>query len=249
MEIKSLVLASILMIIPIYISNKEKLGLEKDIIVSIVRAIVQLVAIGFILKYIFAINNTLITILLILVMIINASINTKKSGKNINHRVKISFLALLISSSVTLLVLVASKAITFTPDNIIPVAGMIISNSMVAIGLTYRTLTSSFNERRAEIETKLSLGADIKKSSRAILRKTVKLALAPNIDSAKTLGIVSLPGMMTGLILGGASPITAIKFQIIVTFMMMSGSSLAIIISTYIAYKSFFNKRSQLIYC
>ena len=126
---------------------------------------------------------------------------------------------------------------------------MIISNSMVAIGLTYRTLTNSFNERRAEIETKLSLGADIKKSSRAILRKTVKLALAPNIDSAKTLGIVSLPGMMTGLILGGASPITAIKFQIIVTFMMMSGSSLAIIISTYIAYKSFFNKRSQLIYC
>jgi putative ABC transport system permease protein len=68
----------------------------------------------------------------------------------------------------------------------------------------------------------------------------------PTIDSAKTLGIVSLPGTMTGLILGGASPLMAIKFQIMVTFMILSSASISTMISTYLSYKSFFNKRQQL---
>lgn len=247
MEIKSLVFASLLLIIPIVISSKEKLGLGKDIVISIVRAVIQLVVVGYILKYIFAINNVFITIVLILIMIINAAINTQKRGKGIKNIFWISFLALVMSTSVTLTVLVLSKAIKFNPDEIIPVSGMIISQAMVAIGLAYRTLISSFEDRRAEIEAKLSLGADIGQASKEIIRRAIKFAMSPNIDSAKTLGIVSLPGMMTGLILGGASPIEAIKFQIMVTFMMVSASSLSIIIATYISYKSFFNERKQLI--
>ena len=68
----------------------------------------------------------------------------------------------------------------------------------------------------------------------------------PTIDSAKTLGIVSLPGMMTGLILAGSSPVVAVKFQIMVTFMILSSSSIATIIATYLSYKKFFNDRMQL---
>ncbi|MGL4655452.1 MAG: ABC transporter permease [Sarcina sp.] len=248
MEIKSLVLASLLLIIPIFTSSKEKLGLGKDIVTSIIRAIIQLVVVGYILKYIFAVNNSFITIALILIMVINAAINTRKRGKGIKNIFWISFFALAISTSVTLIVLVLSKAIKFTPSDMIPVSGMIISNSMVAVGLAYRTLISSFEERRAEIEAKLSLGADIGHASKEIIRKAIKFAMSPNIDSAKTLGIVSLPGMMTGLILGGVSPIEAIKFQIMVTFMLMAATSLSIIIVTYISYKSFFNVRKQLVY-
>ncbi|WP_297517798.1 iron export ABC transporter permease subunit FetB [uncultured Clostridium sp.] len=248
MEIKSLAFASLLLVIPIYISNREKLGLGKDIIISIVRAIIQLVAVGYILKYIFAINNKAITVVLIIIMIINAAVNTRKRGKGIKNVFWISFLALLVSTSVTLTVLVLSGAIKFNPDEMIPISGMIISQAMVAVGLSYRTLISSFDERKAEIEAKLSLGADIGEASKEIIRKAIKFAMSPNIDSAKTLGIVSLPGMMTGLILGGASPMEAIKFQIMVTFMMMSASSLSIIIATYISYKSFFNERKQLVY-
>ena len=195
MNTKSLILASLLMIIPILISNREKLGLEKDMIISVLRAVVQLVIVGYVLKYIFAADNKIVTLILVLI--------------------------------------------------IIPEIGMIISQTMVAIGLTYRTLISSFEERREEIEAKLSLGADIKHASKDILRKSIKFAITPNIDSAKTLGIVSLPGMMTGLILGGASPVTAIKFQIMVTFMMMSASSMGIIIAGYLAYKKFYNERKQ----
>jgi putative ABC transport system permease protein len=71
--------------------------------------------------------------------------------------------------------------------------------------------------------------------------------MLPTIDSAKTLGIVALPGMMTGLILAGTSPVQAIKYQIMVTFMMLSTTSIASFIACYLSYKGFFNKRKQLV--
>lgn len=243
----SLIIASCLMIIPITISHKEKLGLENEIIISIVRAIIQLVAVGYILDVIFGMNNPIVVMVLVLVMCINASLNIIKRGKNIKNVFIISFISILIGSTITLSILVFSGVISLRPDEIIPISGMIVSNAMVAIGLSYKSLATSFELRRAEVETKLSLGASIKESSKEILRESIKIAITPTIDSAKTLGIVSLPGMMTGLILGGASPITAVKFQIMVTFMIISSSSISTLISTYLAYKSFYNQRYQLI--
>jgi putative ABC transport system permease protein len=117
---------------------------------------------------------------------------------------------------------------------------------MIAVGLSYRNLNNSFESKRSEVEVKLSLGANIKEASETILAESIKIAIMPTIDSAKTLGIVSLPGMMTGLILGGASPLMAIKFQIMVTFMILSSASISTMISAYLSYKSFFNKRQQL---
>ena len=123
---------------------------------------------------------------------------------------------------------------------------MIVSNSMIAIGLSYTNLRTSFKTRRSEVEVKLSLGADINVASKDIVRESIKMAIIPSLDSAKTLGIVSLPGMMTGLILAGSSPLTAIKFQIMVTFMILSSASISTLIATYFSYKDFFNDRKQL---
>ena len=246
MSIISLFIASTLVIIPIFISYKEKLGLEKEIVVSILRAIVQLIIVGYILDVIFGLKNPICTLILILIMIVNAAVNTKKRGRGINKVVTISFVSILIGASVTLSILVISGVIKFSPNEIIPIAGMIISNSMIAIGLSYTNLNNSFKNKREEVVVKLSLGADVKEASKSILRDSVKVAIIPTIDSAKTLGIVSLPGMMTGLILAGVSPLTAIKFQIMVTFMLLSASAVSTIIATYLCYKDFFNERKQL---
>ena len=246
MSIISLFIASTLVIIPIFISYKEKLGLEKEIVVSIFRAIVQLIIVGYILDVIFGLKNPICTLILILIMIVNAAVNTKKRGRGINKVFTISFVSILIGASVTLSILVISGVIKFSPNEIIPIAGMIISNSMIAIGLSYTNLNNSFKNKREEVEVKLSLGADVKEASKSILRDSVKVAIIPTIDSAKTLGIVSLPGMMTGLILAGVSPLTAIKFQIMVTFMLLSASAVSTIIATYLCYKDFFNERKQL---
>ena len=246
MDTISLIIASILILIPIFISYKEHLGLEKEIIVSILRAIVQLLVVGYILDLIFGLKNPICTIMLILIMMINAAINTRKRGQGIKNVVSISFVSMAVGTIITMTILVLSGAIKFVPNEIIPVAGMVISNSMVAIGLSYRNLNNNFKNKREEVEVKLSLGADIKEASKEILRDSIKIAIIPTIDSAKTLGIVSLPGMMTGLILGGTSPLIAIKFQIMVTFMILSSSSISTMLATYICYKDFFNERKQL---
>lgn len=246
MDTMSLFIASALILIPIFISYKEHLGLEKEIIISILRAIIQLIIVGYVLEIIFGMENSIFIVLLLLIMIVNAAFNTKKRGVGINNVVIISFVSLFIGTSITLGVLIIAGAIEFTPSEVIPVSGMVVSNAMIAIGLSYRNLNNTFVNRKSEIEVKLSLGADIKDASREVLRESIKIAIIPSLDSAKTLGIVSLPGMMTGLILAGASPITAIKFQIMVTFMILSSSSISTMIATYLSYKSFFNKRKQL---
>ena len=160
----------------------------------------------------------------------------------------ISFVSIAVGTIVTLVILIFSKAIQYEAYQIIPVGGMIISNSMVALGLCYKQMASDFKNKREEVETKLSLGADILPSSIEIIRDSIKTGMLPTIDSAKTLGIVSLPGMMTGLILAGTSPVEAIKYQIMVTFMLLSTTSISSFIACYFSYKGFFNSRKQLNY-
>ncbi|MEW9078924.1 ABC transporter permease [Terrisporobacter glycolicus] len=246
MKTEALILSSVLIMVPIIISYKEKLELNRDIIVSMLRAVVQLLAVGYILDVIFGLDKLIYTVILVLVMIINAAINTKKKGFTIESQVLISFTSISVGTIITLGILISSKAIGYTPNEVIPVAGMIISNSMVAIGLSYRNLINNFKNNSIAVEVKLSLGASIKEASDEIIRESIKISIMPTIDSAKTLGIVSLPGMMTGLILAGASPLVAVKFQIMVTFMILSSSSIATIMATYLSYKKFFNKRKQL---
>ena len=210
------------------------------------RAIIQLLVIGYVLDFIFGLDKLIYTAVLVLVMIFNAAINTRKKGFLIENQVLISFISISIGTVATLGILIGSKAIEHTPNEVIPVAGMIISNSMVAIGLSYRNLVNNFKNNSIAVEVKLSLGASIKEASAEIIRESIKISIMPTIDSAKTLGIVSLPGMMTGLILAGSSPVVAVKFQIMVTFMILSSSSIATIIATYLSYKKFFNDRKQL---
>lgn len=243
---ESLLIASSLVLIAIFFSYWQKLGLEKEILIATIRAVVQLVVVGYILKYIFNLESKLLTALLLIFMISNASYNASKRGKNIDNAFLISFLAIGIGSIITLSILLLSKAIKFEAYQVVPVSGMIISNSMVAIGLCYKQLLTNFKDRRAEVETKLSLGADILPSSIDLIRDAVKTGMMPTIDSAKTLGVVTLPGMMTGLILAGVSPILAIKYQLMVTFMLMSTTSIASFIACYLSYRSFFNERKQI---
>ena len=246
MKTEALILSSVILIIPIMISYKEKLELNRDIIISMLRAIIQLLVIGYVLDFIFGLDKLIYTAVLVLVMIFNAAINTRKKGFLIENQVLISFISISIGTVATLGILIGSKAIEHTPNEVIPVAGMIISNSMVAIGLSYRNLVNNFKNNSIAVEVKLSLGASIKEASAEIIRESIKISIMPTIDSAKTLGIVSLPGMMTGLILAGSSPVVAVKFQIMVTFMILSSSSIATIIATYLSYKKFFNDRKQL---
>lgn len=247
MSINSLLFTSILVIISIIFSYTQKLKLEKEILIGVFRAIIQLSVVGYILNIIFGLKNPIFTTLLLCFMLFNASYNSAKRGNDIKGLTFISFIAIGSGTLITLLILVIGGSIKYTPYEIIPVGGMIISNAMIAIGLCYRQMHSHFKDKYMEIETKLSLGADIYPASVELLRDSIKMSMQPTIDSMKTLGIVALPGMMTGLILAGTPPLQAIRYQIMVTFMLLSCTSIASFIACYLSYKKFFNNRKQVI--
>ena len=243
---ESLALALMLVVIALLVSGKERLGLEKDIIWSVVRAIVQLVIVGYVLKYIFDINNQWLTVLMVLFICVNAALNAKKRSRAIDRGFLISFIAISSGTTLTLTILLLSGAIEFMPMQVIPISGMIAGNAMVAVGLCFSNLNQRFSDNRQKIEEMLSLGASAKRASTPIVRDSIRAAMIPTVDAAKTVGLVSLPGMMSGLIFAGIDPVKAIKYQIMVTFMLLGTASLSTIIAGYLAARRFYTARVQL---
>ncbi|WLS77877.1 iron export ABC transporter permease subunit FetB [Erwinia pyri] len=243
---ESLALALVLVLIALLVSKREKLGLEKDIVWSVGRAIVQLIIVGYVLKYIFDLNNALLTIAMVLFICVNAALNARKRSRNIGNAFLLSLIAITTSTTLTLLILVLSGSIEFMPMQVIPISGMIAGNAMVAVGLCYSNLNQRFADNRQKIQEMLSLGASVKVASGKLIRDSIRAAMIPTVDAAKTVGLVSLPGMMSGLIFAGIDPVKAIKYQIMVTFMLLGTASLSTIIAGYLAYRRFFTSRAQL---
>lgn len=244
---ESLLMATVLIAIAVIVSYQQRMRLELEILHSALRAVVQLVVVGYVLHFIFGADHPLFTGGVLLVMLISAAINGGKRGSGIKHASWIAGASIGIGAVVTLAVLLIANVLSFTPYQMIPVGGMVMSGAMVAVGLCFRQITTSFKSRQQEIQIKLALGATPMQAYKAILRAALIFSLQPTIDSAKTLGIVSLPGMMTGLILAGMSPMEAIKYQIIVIFMSFSTISIAIAIAGYLSCRQFFNTKEQLI--
>jgi len=243
----ALALTFSLVLIALFISYRQKLGLEKDMLIGSIRAVVQLSAVGFVLKFVFNIDNVLLTIVILLLMVYNAAVVATKRGAGISGVRLISFCSILAGLVITLSGLLAFQAISFNPSEVIPVSGMVVGNSMVALGLLYRNLLSSFKDRREEVEVKLCLGAAPREAARTLIRSSIRTAMIPTIDSMKTLGIVQLPGMMTGLILAGTPPELAIKYQIMVIFMLTGAVTISGFVASFWAYRGFFNDKAQLV--
>ena len=243
---ESLGLALVLVVIALLVSGKERLGLEKDIIWSVARAIVQLVIVGYVLKYIFDLNNRWLTVLMVLFICVNAALNAKKRSRAIDRGFVISFIAITSGTTLTLTILLLSGAIEFMPMQVIPISGMIAGNAMVAVGLCFSNLNQRFSDNRQKVEEMLSLGASARLASASIVRDSIRAAMIPTVDAAKTVGLVSLPGMMSGLIFAGIDPVQAIKYQIMVTFMLLGTASLSTIVAGYLAARRFYTVRVQL---
>ncbi|EML1686986.1 TPA: iron export ABC transporter permease subunit FetB [Staphylococcus aureus] len=241
-------LTVLLLVIPIIISYKEGLHIIKDLIVATVRAVVQLIILGFLLHYIFKINDKWLLVLCVFVIIVNASWNTiSRSSPVMHHVFLISFVAIFVGTALPLAGTIATGAIQFTANEVIPIGGMLANNGLIAINLAYQNLDRAFVQDGTNIESKLSLAATPKLASKGAIRESIRLAIVPTIDSVKTYGLVSIPGMMTGLIIGGVPPLQAIKFQLLVVFIHTTATIMSALIATYLSYGQFFNARHQLV--
>ncbi|WP_025730618.1 ABC transporter permease [Atopobacter phocae] len=242
----SLLLSTSLLILAIFVDYKEQLGLGKDIIIAGIRAVVQLFLIGYILGYVFQLNYDWLTLIMVLFIVFNASYNAHKNAGQIDHSFRTSFIAIASGTAIALIIFVLSHTIKWTPNQIVPVTGMIASNAMTAIGVTYRSLSSQFNDKRQQVLEKLTLGATPKQSAMNIVRESIQTGMSPSISRTKTVGLVSLPGMMSGLMFAGIDPVQAIRYQIVIMFMLISVTAISSFIASYLAYQSFYNKLDQL---
>lgn len=241
-------LTALLLVIPIIISYKEGLHIIKDLIVATLRAVVQLIILGFLLHYIFKINDKWLLVLCVFVIIVNASWHTiSRSSPVMHHVFLISFVAIFVGTALPLVGTIATGAIQFTANEVIPIGGMLANNGLIAINLAYQNLDRAFVQDGTNIESKLSLAATTKLASKGAIRESIRLAIVPTIDSVKTYGLVSIPGMMTGLIIGGVPPLQAIKFQLLVVFIHTTATIMSALIATYLSYGQFFNARHQLV--
>lgn len=243
----SLVLSTGLLLIAILVDYKEKLNLGSDIFIAGIRAVVQLFLIGYVLSYVIQLDSMLVTLAMVLFIVFNAGYNAHKRSEGIPKSLFISLSSIGIGTAVTLSLLIFTGSIDWVPSQIVPITGMIASNAMVALGLTFQTLNSKFTDQRQQVLEKLTLGATEKQASMSVIRDSVKTGMSPSIDRTKTVGLVSLPGMMSGLIFAGVDPTDAIRYQIVVMFMLIGVTAIASFIASYLAYRQFYNNNRQLI--
>jgi putative ABC transport system permease protein len=229
------------------ISRWQKLGLEKDLLVAIVRAFIQLIAIGYALQFIFDSQSPWWTLLVVSIMIGVAGYTAGQRGKGVPHSYYIATLSVIIGAVLTLGLLVMLKVFPFEPRYIIPIAGMVVGNTMTATGVVMLRLRDDVKIQRAEIEAALALGATQRQAVAPQLKRALTTGMAPLIDRTKTVGLISLPGAMTGMILAGASPLEAVQLQIIVMYMLIGAVAFSGLAATFLSYRQFFTGAHQLI--
>ncbi|MCI5775749.1 MAG: iron export ABC transporter permease subunit FetB [Aerococcus sp.] len=246
-NIWSLLATFSLVIISLIISWKEDLGLIKDILIAIFRMSIQLTIVGYILIFVFQIDNWLLTTVMVGIMDINAAWTAQQRGKGIKHHFAIANLSVFGSSIVSMFILVITGAILYVPNQVIPMNGMLIGVAMNITGLSFTNLAQTIDNQRQQINEKLALGASTKQASKNVIRDAVRNSLQPQIDTTKTVGLVILPGLMTGILFGGNFPKEAIMYQILFYFAMMAVATISSVITVYLSYPSYYSEFGQLL--
>lgn len=252
LQLDQVAIAYVFVIMLLIIIKIKGLNREKELIVSSFRMTLQLVITAHVLIYVFDHSNPIYTIMIITLMECFAIYNVfKRSNVDLSIDLKkIIAFSMLIGTLVPLAfftLLVVRISPWYDPRYIIPITGMIIGNSMTGVSLGVNRLVADMNIKRDRIETALMLGATPKIASKEIVDNAFDSAILPTINSMVGIGIVFLPGMMTGQILSGTSPITAIEYQIVIMLAILGGVSLTTIFLVQLGYKTFFNSESQLV--
>ncbi|AVK95313.1 iron export ABC transporter permease subunit FetB [Lysinibacillus sphaericus] len=247
MTYTSLSLTLIFVLIPLVLSKTFKLGLEKDTIIATIRSIIQLLAVGYILNFVFDEGSIIYIFLMVALMIVAATLNARKKGKGIKGITWKIVFTLVMVEIVTQGVLLGFNIVPTTAQYIIPISGMLIGNSMVLSILFLNRFTAEITSHENEIELILSLGGTPKQAIHRQLINAIKASMIPTIESQKTIGLVQLPGMMSGQIIGGADPIQAVQFQLLIIFALLTTATLSSIMIGFLSYPALFNERLQLL--
>ncbi|PTN36343.1 iron export ABC transporter permease subunit FetB [Desulfonatronum sp. SC1] len=245
-------LAYIFVLIVLAIVRFRGIGREKEIVLSSLRMTLQLVLVGYVLVYVFDNPSPYVTGLIIVVMEAFAIHTVFRKFRDklttpLRKVVAFSMCFGTLTCIVYFLLVVVRVTPWYEPRYFVPIAGMIIGNSMTGISLGVKSLLEGMTIRKHLVEEALILGATPKTATRGIINGAFDSAIMPTINSMVGMGIVFLPGMMTGQILSGTVPTTAIAYQIAIMLGILGAVALTIITMLQLGCRTFFNKEDQLL--
>jgi putative ABC transport system permease protein len=229
------------------ISRWQKVGMEKDMLVAMARSFVQLIAIGYALDLIFKAQGPFWILFVIAVMVGVAGYTAGERGKYVPQSKSVATLSVSVGTVLTLGLLITLQVFPFEPRYMIPIAGMVVGNAMTATGLVMARLRDDLKLQRTQVEAALALGATQRQAASRQLQRALTTGMAPLVDRTKTVGLISLPGAMTGMILAGASPLEAVQLQIIVMYMLIGAVAFSGLTATFLTYRQFFTRAHQLV--
>ena len=208
--------------IAVAISLWQHLDLERSLVWASARAIVQLLAVGAVLGVVLSPHVPLAVSWLWVVFMIGFAADTiRRRAPEVPGALRLSLMSLAVATSVSLTVLFGFGIFPLNARTLIPLAGMVIGNSLTGTVVAARRVVGELTDKRAEVEASLALGLSSKEASRPYVRDALRTAMITQIEATKAVGIVFLPGAMTGLILAGVKPLQAVLVQAAVMFLIL----------------------------
>ncbi|MPZ88712.1 MAG: iron export ABC transporter permease subunit FetB [Nitriliruptorales bacterium] len=217
-----LAISLLLVAVAVAVSLARKLGLERRILWAATRALVQLLRVGVALTLVIRPHQPLVwSWLWVAAMTVYAGDVVRRRAREIPRLLPLAAVAFTAAALVTLGTLFGFGIFPVQGRTVVPLAGMMIGNAMNATVLTARRTVEELRDNRQEVEVRLALGQPSATAARPYLAAALRTALIPQIETTKAVGLVFLPGAMTGLILAGVDPIDAVLVQAVVMFLVL----------------------------
>lgn len=235
-----LALATLFVVFVGVLSIRLSLGITKDLAVATLRTYLQLLALGFVLRWVFGIDSPWLVVALVLLMVLAAArILVTRSpdappGIFGSAFVSMALTGFLVTFAVTGVIIRVDP--WYLPQYVIPLAGMVIGNSMNGIALALERMFADLDRREDEVLALTALGATPWEAAHPAIRDALRAGLIPTINSMAAAGIVFIPGMMSGQILAGADPVTATGYQIVVMLMVAAATALGSVMALVLTY-------------
>lgn len=251
LDLVDLAMAVGLMAIAVGLSAWEKIGLELNLSLATGRTILQLLVLGYVFDFIFALNNAWAVLAILAVMLtITAIVARNRISQKIPHVLPWVWGSILVSTALTLLYtnfFIIKPERWYEPRYVIPLAGILLGNAMNAAAIAGERLVSTINASPLEIETHLSLGATPQQAVNQYRKDAIRAGLIPTLNQMVIIGMVALPAITTGQLLGGVNPLDAVSYEILIMFMIAFANLLTTLLVTKGLCRQFFNSAAQLV--
>ncbi len=218
------------------VARWRRVGVEGDVFVSSLRAAVQLILMGYVIQWVFDLERLEALLALLVAMVLLAGRISARRGHGVERAYPIALAAIGVATALTVGALVGLGVIAPTGRYLIPLGGMVIGNTMNVTSLTLDRFRAAVVARRAEVETLLSLGAGRRQAAEGVVRETVRAAMIAPLDTMKAVGLIHIPGVTAGMILAGTPPAEAVRYQVVVMYMLGAGVTLAALTAATLCY-------------